>query len=248
VYRRRRVVKDRSGNAQGSVISPLLSNIYLHYVLDTWGKPLAQESSTGEVIIVRYADDFVMGFQYRHEAGRFLVELKERFAEYGLEIHSEKTRLIEFGRFAEASVPNVGKENLKHFDFLDSRNICSRTRKRNRFIIRRKTIAKRLRAKIKEVREEIMRKRHERFPHKGPGFVRSCRVISTTLQCRQTIEPPIRFVPRSARDGCEPLRRRSQKSLNLTWARIERLIATWIPTADVQHPYPMRGYALNNPR
>ncbi|MCK7476987.1 MAG: group II intron reverse transcriptase/maturase [Candidatus Moduliflexus flocculans] len=236
------------GTPQGSVISPLLSNIYLHYVLDEWVRQWRKSQARGEVIIVRYADDFVMGFQYRCEAERFLGELKERFAEHGLEIHNEKTRLIEFGRFAEANRARRGEGKPETFDFLGFTHICSRTRKGDYFTIRRKTDAKRLRAKIKEVRQEIMRKRHEPVPEQGQ-WLRS--VVQGHLNYfavpgnKKALEA---FRTTSMQAWFHALRRRSQKSRSLIWERFKRLVATWIPTAKIQHPYPNQRLCVNNPR
>jgi group II intron reverse transcriptase/maturase len=236
------------GTPQGSVISPLLSNIYLHYVLDQWVTEWRKNKAIGEVIIVRYADDFVMGFQYRREAERFLGEMKERFDQYGLEIHREKTRLIEFGRFAEANRAERGEGKPETFDFLGFTHICSRTQKGNRFTIRRKTIAKRLRTKLKEVREAIVRRRHEPVPVLGK-WLRS--VIQGHLNYfavpgnRKAVD---RFRTEINRAWLFALRRRSQKSRNLTWDRIKRLIKTWIPTAKTQHPYPTQRLCVNYPR
>jgi len=236
------------GTPQGSVISPLLSNIYLHYVLDQWVTEWRKNKAIGEVIIVRYADDFVMGFQYRREAERFLGEMKERFVQYGLEIHREKTRLIEFGRFAEANRAERGEGKPETFDFLGFTHICSRTQKGNRFTIRRKTIAKRLRTKLKEVREAIIRRRHEPVPVLGK-WLRS--VIQGHLNYfavpgnRKAVD---RFRTEINRAWLFALRRRSQKSRNLTWDRIKRLIKTWIPTAKTQHPYPNQRLCVNYPR
>ena len=236
------------GTPQGSVISPLLSNIYLHYVLDQWVAEWRKNKAIGEVIIVRYADDFVMGFQYRREAERFLGEMKERLDQYGLEIHREKTRLIEFGRFAEANRAERGEGKPETFDFLGFTHICSRTQKGNRFTIRRKTIAKRLRTKLKEVREAIIRRRHEPVPVLGK-WLRS--VIQGHLNYfavpgnRKAVD---RFRTESNRAWLFALRRRSQKSRNLTWDRIKRLIKTWIPTAKTQHPYPNQRLCVNYPR
>ena len=236
------------GTPQGSVISPLLSNIYLHYVLDQWVTEWRKNKAIGEVIIVRYADDFVMGFQYRREAERFLGEMKERFDQHGLEIHREKTRLIEFGRFAEANRTERGEGKPETFDFLGFTHICSRTQKGNRFTIRRKTIAKRLRTKLKEVREAIIRRRHEPVPALGK-WLRS--VIQGHLNYfavpgnRKAVD---RFRTEINRAWLFALRRRSQKSRNLTWDRIKRLIKTWIPTAKTQHPYPNQRLCVNYPR
>jgi len=236
------------GTPQGSVISPLLSNIYLHYVLDEWVSQWRKNQARGDVIIVRYADDVVMGFQYRHEAERFLAALRERFAEYGLELHNEKTRLIEFGRFAESNQAKRGEGKPETFDFLGFTHICSRTRKGDRFTIRRKTIAVRLRAKIKGVREAIMRKRHEPVPEQG-AWLRS--VVQGHFNYfavpgnKKAIDA---FRTEVIKAWLFALRRRSQKSMNLTWERIKRLVVKWIPTTKVQHPYPNERLCVNNPR
>jgi RNA-directed DNA polymerase len=240
--------RTEAGTPQGSVISPLLSNIYLHYVLDQWVSEWRKNKAIGEVIIVRYADDFVMGFQYRHEAERFLGEMKERFDQYGLEIHREKTRLIEFGRFAQANRAERGEGKPETFDFLGFTHICSRTQKGNRFTLRRKTIAKRLRTKLKEVREAIIRRRHEQVPALGK-WLRS--VIQGHLNYfavpgnRKAVD---RFRTEINRAWLFALRRRSQKSRNLTWDRIKRLIKTWIPTVRTRHPYPDQRLCVNYPR
>ena len=240
--------KTEVGTPQGSVISPLLSNIYLHYVLDQWVSAWRKSKASGEVIIVRYADDYVMGFQYRREAEGFLEEMKKRFAEYGLEIHSDKTRLIEFGRFAEANRAERGEGKPETFDFLGFTHICSRTRKGNRFTIRRQTIAKRLRAKLKAVREKLMRRRHEQVPALGK-WLRS--VVQGHLNYfavpgnKKAIDA---FRTEINKAWLAALRRRSQKSRNHTWERMKCLIKTWIPTARIQHLYPNQRLCVNYPR
>lgn len=240
--------KTEVGTPQGSVISPLLSNIYLHYVLDEWVHQWRKAQASGEVIIVRYADDFVMGFQYKQEAERFLEALKERVAAYGLEIHGEKTRLIEFGRFAETNRTARGEGKPETFDFLGFTHICSRTRAGNRFTIRRETITKRLRAKIKEVRKEIMRRRHEPVPEQGK-WLRSVVQghfsyfgVPGNSWALDTFRNEINRAWRAA------LRRRSQKPRNLAWSRLKRLIATWIPSVRIRHPYPNQRLCVNHPR
>ncbi len=236
------------GTPQGSVISPLLSNIYLHYVLDEWVQSWRKNEAHGEMIIVRYADDFVMGFQHLHEAKRFLEEMKERFAQYGLEIHSEKTRLIEFGRFAESNRTERGEKKPETFDFLGFTHICSRTLKGNHFTIHRKTIAKRLRAKLKEVREEVIRRRHEPVPVLGKwlrsvvqGHLNYFAVPGNTTAIKA-------FRREINKAWLYALRQRSQKSSYLPWDRIKLLIATWIPTAIILHPYPSQRLRVNYPR
>lgn len=240
--------KTEVGTPQGSVISPLLSNIYLHYVLDEWVQAWRKSKAHGEVIIVRYADDFVMGFQYQREAERFLKEMKERFAEHGLEIHSEKTRLIEFGRFAEANRAERGEGKPEMFDFLGFTHICSRTLKGNRFTIRRKTIAKRLRAKLKEVRENIMRRRHEPVPVLGKWLRSVVRGHFNYFAVPGNKKAIDAFRTEINKAWLFALRRRSHKARNLTWDRMKGLIKTWIPTAKIKHPYPNQRLCVDYPR
>lgn len=237
------------GTPQGSVISPLLSNIYLHYVLDEWVREWRKSQARGEAIIVRYADDYVMGFQYRHEAERFLTEMKERFGIHGLEVHSEKTRLIEFGRFAEQNRAERGEGKPETFDFLGFTHICSRTRKDKYFMVRRKTIAKRLRAKIKEVRQELMRIRHEPVLQQGKWLRSVVLGHFTYFGVPGNREAMETFRTEVIKAWLHALRSRSQKARGLmTWTRIQRLVATWIPTARIQHPYPNQRLCVNNPR
>jgi hypothetical protein len=233
---------------QGSVISPLLSNIYLHYVLDEWVQAWRKSKAHGEIIIVRYADDFVMGFQYHREAERFLKEMKERFADHGLEIHSEKTRLIEFGRFAEANRAERGEGKPETFDFLGFTHICSRTLTGNRFIILRKTIAKRLRAKLKAVREEIIRRRHEPVPELGKWLRSVVRGHLNYFAVPGNKKALDAFRTEINKAWLYALRRRSHKARNLTWDRMKRLIKTWIPAARIKHPYPSQRLCVNYPR
>lgn len=239
--------KTEVGTPQGSVISPVLANIYLHYALDLWVRSW-RKSAHGDVIIVRYADDWVMGFQYRKEAERFLHELQGRMAKFGLELHPEKTRLIEFGRFAAANRSKRGESKPETFDFLGFTHICARTRKDKRFTIRRKTIAKRLRAKVKEVKVEILRRRHEPVPKQGK-WLRS--VVQGHLNYyavpgnKQSTDA---FRSEVMRKWFYALRRRSQKARNLTWKRFQRLVRTWLPTSRVKHPYPNQRLCVTNPR
>jgi RNA-directed DNA polymerase len=151
----------KEGPPQGSVISPVLANLYLHYVLDLWVNQWRRQQAKGDVIIVRYADDAVLGFQNREEAERFLEQLRERLGKFGLELHPEKTRLIEFGRFAAENRKARGQGKPETFDFLGFIHICGSTRKTGRFIVRRKTIGKRMSAKLKEIKAQLIERRHE---------------------------------------------------------------------------------------
>jgi len=236
------------GTPQGAVISPLLANVYLHYVLDLWVKWWRKRRARGEVIIVRYADDFVMGFQYRDDAERFLHDLRERLAQFALEIHQDKTRLIEFGRFAMADRKKRGAGKPETFDFLGFTHICAKRRKDGRFTVRRKVIAKRMRAKLKEIRETLMRRRHDPVPEQGKwlravvqGYFNYFAVPGTSLEMNI-------FRGLVNRHWLRALRRRSQKGRNLTWERIQRLIATWIPPARILHPYPNQRLRVSYPR
>lgn len=240
--------KTEAGTPQGSVISPLLSNIYLHYVLDQWAMAWRKKKAQGEVIIVRFADDCVAGFQLRHEVEQFLRELKVRFAKFGLEINAEKTRLIEFGRFAQRNRKKRGENKPETFDFLGFTHICGQTRKDKRFIVHRKTSAKRLQAKIKAVRIELKRRRHEPVPEIGKwlrSVVRGHLNYFAVPGNRKAVD---RFRTEINKAWLFALRRRSHKARNLTWERINRLIKTWIPTAKIMHPYPSQRLHVNYPR
>ncbi len=240
--------KTEVGTPQGSVISPLLSNIYLHYVLDRWVQAWRKNKARGEVIIVRYADDFLMGFQYRCEAKEFLEDMRERFAKFGLEISSDKTRLIEFGRFAEINQAEHGRGRPETFDFLGFTHMCSRTRRDNRFTIRRKTIAKRLRAKLKAVREELMRRRHEPVPVLGKWLRSVVQGHLNYYAVPGNMKAINAFRTEIIRAWLFALRRRSQKARNLMWERIQCLVKTWIPSAKVKHLYPDQRLCVQYPR
>jgi RNA-directed DNA polymerase len=235
--------RTKVGTPQGSVISPLLANIYLHYVLDLWVNSW-RKGVRGDVIIVRYADDWIMGFQHQKDAELFLEQLRERLAKFGLEIHHEKTRLIEFGRFAMANRTKRGEGKPETFDFLGFTHICATTRKTKRFTVLRKTIAKRLRAKVKEVREGIVRRMHDPVPEQGQ-WLRS--VLNGHLNY---------FAVPGNKKSTDAFRtqvmrswlRRSQKARSLTWERCKRLCVTWLPTAKVRHLYPNERLSVMNPR
>lgn len=241
-------LKTSVGTPQGAVISPTLANIYLHYVLDQWINHWRKRQAHGEVIIVRYADDVVIGFQYQNEAELLLQALRERMAKFGLELHQEKTRLIEFGRFAAANRAARGEGKPETFDFLGFTHICATTRKNKQFTIRRKTISKRLRAKIKAVRMEIMRRRHNSVPEQGK-WLRS--VVQGHFNYfavpgnKQSIDI---FRTEVIKSWLHALRRRSQKARCLTWDRIKRLVKTWIPTTMIRHPYPNQRLRVTYPR
>lgn len=156
----------QEGSPQGSSVSPLLSNVYLHYVFDLWADQWRQRQACGDVVIVRFADDFVVGFQYRDEAEQFLKELQERFQTFNLKLHAEKTRLIEFGRYAATNRKRRGDGKPETFDFLGFTHVCDQDRQ-GRFIVLRQTMRRRICAKLKEIKEELRRRMHWPIPVTG---------------------------------------------------------------------------------
>jgi len=229
-------IRREEGTVQGGSVSPLLSNIYLHYVFDLWVHWWRSHRANGEVIVVRFADDWVAGFQYQSEAQKFLRELKERFARFGLELHSEKTRLIEFGRFAAQSRLARGEGKPETFDFLGFTHICGRKRN-GKFTVLRKTVRKRWQSKLKEVSRELRTRMHRPVPEQG-AYLKSVllghmRYYGVPMN-RRSLNA---FRYALYRVWWKVLRRRSQKH-NLTWKRMERLLVAWFPSVRIYHPYP----------
>ena len=177
------------GSPQGSVISPILANTYLHYVFDLWVDVWRRKYARGEVVVVRFADDSVLGFQHRAEADRFLMEFRERLAKFGLELHPDKTRLIQFGRFAEQDRKRRGEGKPETFDFLGFTHISGKDRNGS-YALKRKTIAKRMRAKLLEVKQQLRRRMHERVAHVG-AWLRS--VVQGYFNYHGKHRQPVRF-------------------------------------------------------
>ena len=224
------------GAPQGASASPLLANVYLHYVFDQWADWWRRRHARGEVIIVRFADDFTMGFEYQEDAQRFLVELRERFARFGLELHPDKTRLIEFGRFAAKNRQARGLGKPETFDFLGFTHICARMRD-GRFWVRRITISKRMRAKLREVKDQLKRRRHQPVPEQGrwlASVVRGYRAYYAVPGNRAAVAT---FRTQVTKLWHEALERRSQRT-RINWARMNRLATRWLPPARVAHPFP----------
>lgn len=230
------------GTVQGGSVSPLLANIYLHYVFDVWVHRWRKRHACGDIVVVRFADDFVVGFQHRSEAERFLAELKERFARFGLALHRDKTRLIEFGRFASQNSASHGKGKPDTFNFLGFTHICGVTRK-GWFTIRRKTIGKKLKLKLQQVKSELRSRMHDPIPEQG-AYLRSVVAGHTRYYGVPLNSHSISiFRKEVCRMWLRSLRRRSHKH-RLTWERMQRLIAKWIPTARVCHPYPLKRFGV----
>jgi group II intron reverse transcriptase/maturase len=229
-------VRSRAGTVQGGSISPLLANIYLHYVLDLWAHQWRKKRGRGSVTVVRFADDFVVGFQYRDDAERFLDELRKRFQRFSLELHPEKTRLIEHGRFAARDRKRRGQGKPETFNFLGFTHSCGKTRK-GEFVVLRQTMRQRLQAKLREVKTELWRRMHDSIPEVG-AYLRSV----VTGHMRYYGVPRNGAALTSFRRAVgwlwwRILRRRSQTH-RWPWARMQRLIARWLPLARICRPYP----------
>jgi len=157
------VTVSEKGTGQGSVISPLLANVYLHYVFDLWAERWRRHEATGGMMIVRYADDIVVGFAHEVDARRFWDAMRKRFEEFALSLHPEKTRLIEFGRQAANRRERSGLGRPETFNFLGFTHICGRSR-RGKFLLKRKSRRDRMRGKLKEIKEEMRRRMHQPIP------------------------------------------------------------------------------------
>jgi group II intron reverse transcriptase/maturase len=235
------------GTPQGAVISPLLANIYLHYVLDQWVIWWRKEKASGEVIIVRYADDFVLGFQHRKEAERFLGQLRGRMADYGLELHSVKTRLIQFGRFAAEDRKRDGAGKPETFDFLGFTHICDTTWKSGKFTVKRKTVGKRMQAKLKSIRAELRQRMHDPIEQTGEWLKQVVRGYYNYHAVPGNLPRLSAFRREIVRGWWATLRRRSQRS-RWAWERTETLVNRFLPTPKVLHPYPWERFAAKHPR
>jgi RNA-directed DNA polymerase len=238
-------VSDR-GTGQGSVISPLLANIYLHYTLDLWAMRWRRREATGDMIFVRYADDFIVGMQHESDARRFLDEMRERLREFALSLHPEKTRLIEFGRFAAERRQRRGLGKPETFNFLGFTFICGKTRA-GKFQIKRKTRADRMRVKLKMVQEEMRRRMHRPIPDQGAwlhyvvsGYFNYHAVPTNTRAL-------VVFRTEIARRWRRVLTRRSERT-KLNWKQMTQLIDTWLPKPRILHPWPNKRFAVSHPR
>jgi group II intron reverse transcriptase/maturase len=224
------------GAPQGASVSPLLANIYLHYVLDRWARQWRRRNAHGDMIIVRFADDFAAGFEYESDARRFLADLRQRMAKFGLELHPDKTRLIEFGRFAARDRKARGVGKPETFDFLGFTHMCGKTRA-GRFWLTRKTISKRMRAKLAEVKDQCLRRRHQPIPEQGRWLASVVRGHLAYYAVPGNFWAVAAFRNQALRHWFRALRRRSQRT-RLTWTRMYHLAAPWLPPARIQHPFP----------
>ena len=229
------------GTPQGATISPLLANVYLHYVFDLWVQQWRTRSARGAVYVVRYADDIVVGFQHEIDAVRFRTEQQQRLERFGLELHPDKTRLLRFGRFAETQRRERGQGRPETFNFLGFTHVCGKARS-GQFLLLRLTVKDRMRAKLKAIREDLLRRRHLPVPVQG-GWLGSVvrgyfayHAVPTNMQRLQSFRIEV------TRSWFHALRRRSQRT-RMTWERMHRLAERWIPAPRVLHPYPWDRFA-----
>lgn len=240
------VTPGRVGTPQGAVISPLLANIFLHYVFDLWAHQWRQRHARGSVIVVRYADDSVVGFEHQAEAERFMAEMRARMAAFGLALHPQKTRLIEFGRHAAKNRNGCGLGKPETFNFLGFTHICGRSR-RGDFQLKRKSRSDRVRAKLAEVKEALHRRMHETIDQQGAWLATVLRgfyayhAVPTNSGSLWDFRHNVTDLWRRA------LRRRSQRD-TATWKRMTVLQGRWLPRPRITHPWPNKRFAVNHPR
>jgi RNA-directed DNA polymerase len=227
------------GTPQGGSASPLLANIYLHYVFDLWAQNWRRKQARGDIVLVRFADDVVVGFQHQAEAERFRAELEERFGTFHLELHPQKTRLLEFGPFAAEHRRRRGEGKPETFDFLGFTHICVKKRSNGMFTVLRQTVRKRLQAKLGEVKAELRRRMHKPVPEMGK-WLRSVVVGHVRYYGVPMNGPALQlFRFQVGRLWHRALSRRSQNG-RVGWDRMRRLIDRWLPPSRVCHPYPLR--------
>lgn len=231
------------GTAQGASASPLLANVYLHYVFDLWAHQWRRRHAGGDVIIVRYADDYIVGFQHQRDAQRFLADLRDRLARFSLELAPEKTRLIEFGRFAAENRRSRGQAKPEAFDFLGFKHICSKT-KNGRFMLKRITIGKRMQAKLREIKDELRSRRHHSIPAQGAWLGSVVRGHMAYYAVPGNADAMIAFHDQVTRHWHRSLKKRSQRH-NLPWTRMRRIAERWLPPVQRMHPFPNARFYAN---
>lgn len=227
------------GSPQGAVISPLLANLYLHHVYDLWAGQWYRQHATGEMLVVRYADDTVVGFEHHADAERFLQDLRQRMAKFALDLHPEKTRLIEFGKRAAANRAERKAGKPETFDFLGFTHICGRSR-RGGFLLLRHTRRKSMRAKLEEVQAELRRRWHQGIPEQGTWLGQVVRGFNQYFGVPTNIKALAAFRHHVSVLWGRALRRRSQKD-RTTWDTVGRLTEAFLPIPRICRPWPTLG-------
>ena len=239
--------RQTAGTPQGSVISPLLANIYLHYVLDEWVENERRTRPNGDIIMVRYADDTVLGFQYKSEAERYLAAMRERLAGFGLTLHPEKTRLIEFGRYAAKSRQKRGEGKPESFNFLGFTHLCSVTRKGG-FFLKRQTIGKSLRETVRRITEILKRKMHEPISVTGAWLKSVVQGFGLYFGVPGNHKALKRYRELVVKAWLKSLRRRSQKGRTLNWEHFTSIVDAYIPRLRICHEFPEVRFATTQGR
>jgi group II intron reverse transcriptase/maturase len=237
----------KEGTPQGAVVSPVLANLYLHHVLDLWVKAWRKKVARGDVIVVRYADDAVLGFQHREDAEKFLGDLQERVRKFGLELHPEKTRLIEFGRYAAERRAKRGAGKPETFNFLGFTHICGKNHKTGYFMVLRKTIGKRMAAKLKEIRQKLREGLHESTKETTKWLQAVVRGYFQYHAVPRNEDRLKAFRYEVLRMWWWQLRRRSQRS-RWTWALFREKLGDLLPAVEILHPYPDVRFAWQHIR
>lgn len=242
-----RLIETTEGTPQGSVASPLLANVYLHYVYDLWVEQWRTRHAKGDMIVVRYADDTIVGFQHRQDAERFQIDLKERLAKFALSLHPEKTRLLEFGRYAAGRRAERGQGKPETFDFLGFTHYCTTRKDGAGFQLGRKTQRKRMKAKLREIKETLRRHRHTPIDEQGRWLGAMMKgnfayfAVPTNTYLLSAFRYHISII------WFRSLRRRSQRH-RLTWERMVRLIKRFLPSPRVLHPWPNHRFNVKHSR
>jgi group II intron reverse transcriptase/maturase len=231
----------RRGTPQGAVISPILANVYLHYVFDLWANLWRQEKASGDVLMIRYADDIVLGFEYEGEARAFLAEMGERLQKFGLTLHPEKTRLIQFGRRAINDRKRQGLGKPETFDFLGFTHFCTFSRKSGAFVIGRKTIRQRMLAQLQFIKQELRRRLHNSIYETGTWLRRVLQGYLNYFAVSGNDHSLWQFYNRVRCYWLKALRRRSQKAF-LSWSRFMQLTRRFFPRIRVLHPLPLHRF------
>ena len=240
------ITPTEAGTPQGAVASPLLANVYLHYVFDLWAERWRQHHAHGSVIFVRYADDIVCGFEHEADAQRFCAELQQRMEKFALSLHPDKTRLIEFGRFAATNRARRGLGKPETFNFLGFTHICGRSR-RGLFQLKRKSRRDRMRAKLRAIKEELRRRMHEPIPQQGQWLRQVVRGYFAYHAVPTNVASLSAFRNHVVDLWRRTLKRRSQKD-HTTWDRLARLAADFLPAPRILHPWPDARFAVTHPR
>ena len=236
----------QTGSPQGSVISPLLANIYLHYSFDLWVNVWRRKYAQGEVVVIRFADDTIVGFQYQTDADHFLENLRERLGKFGLELHPDKTRRIEFGRFAEQNRERRGEGRPETFDFLGFKHISGKNGL-GRFMVRRTTIRKRMRAKLRQIKQQLRERMHDPVPQTGEWLHSIVQGHFNYYAVPGNLKSLGVFRDRVLALWWRTLRRRSQKR-SVSWTRVLALAQRWLPPPRTLHPFPDARFAATHPR